>query len=532
MKRMVTVLCLSVILSIIVVIPTYAQGVTAKIPVTKGPVMQINKYFSTQTTTYSDGKILNRSMIKGPRVPPPGYELKRTLVSLPEPNSEMGINTLAGVPAFNWVFGCSAVSGAMVAGYYDRSGFPNIYTGPTDGGVMPLTEHDSWGEWTDSEPYTYPNNPLVASHDGLDGRNERGSIDDYWIKYGSAFDDPYITEGWLQHTWGDAIGDFMKTSQSEYGNVDGSTAFYSFTNSPEQLTCADMESYGISHIDGTYGRKLFYEARGYTVTDCYAQNTDNNITGGFSFAQYKAEIDAGHPVLLNLDGHSIVGIGYDDSISPQTLYIHDTWDNGSHTMDWGGSYSGMELLSVSVVNLQGPTSPCGNGYCGDDGEDCHTCPEDCISNDSGCGNGVCEPDKGEDCLSCPYDCAGNQVGKPSKRFCCGDGDGVNAVGCEDSRCSSGGFSCGQSAPYCCGDGECTGAEDQCNCAGDCGSPKSSETGLCHDGIDNDCDGLIDCDDSEDCEADSACQCTPTGDPCSSGAECCSGLCHPVKGVCK
>jgi YD repeat-containing protein len=114
-----------------------------------------------------------------------------------------------------------------------------------------------------------------------------------------------------------------------------------------------MEDYSIDTLDGTYGRKLFYEARGYTVTDCYSQKTDNTITGGFSFAQYKAEIDAGRPVLLNLQGHSIVGVGYDDSSN--TVYIHDTWDNSNHTMTWGGSYSGMALLSVSIVSLQEST---------------------------------------------------------------------------------------------------------------------------------------------------------------------------------
>ena len=106
-------------------------------------------------------------------------------------------------------------------------------------------------------------------------------------------------------------------------------------------------------MDGTYGRKLFYEARGYTVTDCYNQKTDNTITGGFSFAQYKAEIDAGRPVMLNLAGHTIVGVGYDDTGS--TVYIHDTWSNSDHTMTWGGSYAGMALLSVSIVNLQEST---------------------------------------------------------------------------------------------------------------------------------------------------------------------------------
>ena len=41
--------------------------------------------------------------------------------------------------------------------------------------------------------------------------------------------DPYITNGWTQHTWGEAIGDYMKTSQSAYGNTDGSTSFYNLT---------------------------------------------------------------------------------------------------------------------------------------------------------------------------------------------------------------------------------------------------------------------------------------------------------------
>jgi cell division septation protein DedD len=114
-----------------------------------------------------------------------------------------------------------------------------------------------------------------------------------------------------------------------------------------------MADAGISQLDGTYGRKLFYEARGYTVTNCYNQSTDNIIGAGFSFAQYKAEIDAGRPVLLNLAGHTIVGVGYDNATN--TVYLHDTWDYATHSMTWGGSYSGMQLQSVSIVNLQSGT---------------------------------------------------------------------------------------------------------------------------------------------------------------------------------
>ncbi|MBW6485303.1 MAG: choice-of-anchor D domain-containing protein [Syntrophobacterales bacterium] len=354
MKKSVMPLFLLSVLSIFIFaspLTVYGQPVALKIPVEKGPLNIINKHFSTQTTTYSDGIVLERSIINGPPKPPPGYERERAHVSLPKISVESMVGSLPQVPAFRWVFGCSAVSGAMIAGYYDRTDFPNIYKGPTDDGMIPIVEDAAWGIWPDRAGDTYPDNPLIASHFGLDERKTYGSIDDYWYSYLSGKDDPYITEPWSQHAWGDAIGDFMKTSQSAYGNDDGSTSFYSYSSSATPLSCSAMEGFSIADEDGTYGRKLFYEAKGYTVTDCYAQATDNAKRGGFSFAQFKAEIDAGRPVLLNLQGHSIVGVGYDDST--KTVYIHDTWDNNDHTMIWGTSYSGMKLLSVSIVNLAG-----------------------------------------------------------------------------------------------------------------------------------------------------------------------------------
>ena len=196
--------------------------------------------------------------------------------------------------------------------------------------------------------------PLTASKNGLDGRTTRGSIDDYWTKYGHTGSDPYLTQGVNQHAWGSAIGDYMKTSQSTYENTDGSTTFYNFLNQAKPLTCTAMESYGISSADGTYGRKLFYEARGYTVTTCYNQLTDNSITGGFSFAQYMAEIDAGRPVMLNLEGHTIVGVGYNSSTN--LVYLHDTWDNSIHTMTWGKQLCRHAALQCQHRQPAGPSS--------------------------------------------------------------------------------------------------------------------------------------------------------------------------------
>ena len=189
-----------------------------------------------------------------------------------------------------------------------------------------------------------------------------------------------------------------------------------------------------------------------------------------------------------------------------------------------------------------------NGVC-EPGEDCASCSNDCISGSgASCGNGLCEAADGEDCVTCAVDCNGKQNGRPSGRFCCGNG-GSNPVGCSDSRCTSQGFQCTTTgtSPSCCGDATCEGiedgfncevdcgpppfcgdavcdpGEDSCSCALDFGSPPSTEVGFCSDGIDNDCDAATDCSDA-DCAADAACLCAGKNASCGTGSDCCSGIC--------
>ncbi len=68
----------------------------------------------------------------------------------------------------------------------------------------------------------------------------------------------------------------------------------------------------------------------------------------------------------------------------------------------------------------------------------------------------------------------------------------------------------------CGGNDCDDADFLVN-------PGASE--ICGDFVDNNCDGSID----EGCGGGS---CLPKGDSCTSNAECCSEMCHPVKGTCK
>ena len=213
------------------------------------------------------------------------------------------------------------------------------------------------------------------------------------------------------------------------------------------------------------------------------------------------------------------------------------------------------LASLDTILPGLCTAWCGNGIC-EVGEICTNCPEDCISSsgtDPGCGNGVCEPGRGEDCISCPSDCAGKQVGATKRQFCCGGGGaGTNPVDCEDSRCTSESFECGDAPlPYCCcdllckgdedsfnceidcgpppscGDSSCDAGEDQCSCPKDCVTAPTTENDYCSDGLDNDCDGNVDCNDG-DCSTDPVCDCKTKGELCSTNEECCSNNCRGNK----
>ncbi len=321
------------------------QLVTAQ---AEDPEVIRTEYSTTELVILPDGSNIYKTTISSPPTRPSGF-----FVDQLDP-ADLGTDAtavmLSGVPTFEWVFGCSSVSAAMISGYYDGHGFPNMYTGLTNGGVVPLTD-SVWGTWSDGTD-TYPNNPLIASKLGVDGRTSRGSIDDYWTRYGYSKNDPYITGGWTQHAWGDAVGDYMKTSQSAYGNSDGSTAFYHYNNA-NPLTCAVIEGNNLVE-DGTWGFSQFFEARGYGVNDCYYQATSNLYSGGFSLAQYRAAIDAGNPVMIHVVGHTMVGVGYDSDSN--LIYIHDTWDHLVHSMTWGGSYSGMSMQAVSIVNPIIPTA--------------------------------------------------------------------------------------------------------------------------------------------------------------------------------
>ena len=289
--------------------------------------------------TYEDenGQILVKVTVPGV---PPKERISNDVITLFGASDVV----ISNVPAFNWTYGCSATSAGMLCGYYDRNGYSNLYTGSINGGVCPL-DNSAWG------PATAPGSDgecsFIASHNGIDGRTTRGHVDDYWINYDAA-GDPYYGK-WTPHNVvdsGDCLADFMGTSQYypvNAGNTDGATSYLYQTNG--------LPYSGFMFDDIAYGVQRYIRNNGYSVSLYYNQLIYgyNGNTQGFTFAQYMAEIDAGNPVFIHVTGHTMLGVGYEESTS--TIYLHDTWNYSQHSMTWGGTYSTMTHMAVTVVNI-------------------------------------------------------------------------------------------------------------------------------------------------------------------------------------
>lgn len=244
------------------------------------------------------------------------------------------------VPAFDWCYGCSATSAAMMAGYYDRQYYPNAYAGPANGGVCPLT-NSVWGAGE---------SPLSATHQGYDGLATAGHVNRFWVASGNSGNDPYGS-GNPQSTYANCTADYMGTNQDYWNNEDGGTTFYSYTDGSPLYNYSACESENPRKRDGIRGLRLFFESRGYSVTtnyNQYIQGYDGN-SQGYTLANYQTSINSGIPVLIQIAGHTMLGIGYESGTS--TIYVHDTWDYQMHSMTWGGSYSGMQHYGVAVIQL-------------------------------------------------------------------------------------------------------------------------------------------------------------------------------------
>ncbi|MBN2789666.1 MAG: hypothetical protein JXR69_05715 [Candidatus Delongbacteria bacterium] len=273
---------------------------------------------------------------------------------------------LDNVPGYDWAYGCTATATAMLAAYYDHHGVVNAYTGPL-GPLAPATN----ATWNSQASTTGTSeNPIAGTNNGVDGRDKNGHSDDYWTNYGDEATDPYYG-AWAEHTYYEndtysaCTADYMGTNQwYNWENSDGSTSIWSSPGGVYDYVGSEASTPALR--DGIHGLRLFWEALGYTVDLNYTRtitgyndpDDDPDLgpaTGGFTFEMYMNEIDQGLPVIVQIEGHSMTGYGYDntDELNPKVI-VRDTWSydvSDTHVMPWGGLYSNMQHYAISVIHL-------------------------------------------------------------------------------------------------------------------------------------------------------------------------------------
>jgi len=262
-------------------------------------------------------------------------------------NAHQVSGQLLQTPNYDWWYGCSPTSAGMMMGYYDRNGYSNL----VKGGIAELDTYPStFGSWNHLAQYA------IASVN---------HVNDFYVNgYMGSGDDTPTGRSF------DCLADFMGTSQDNLsttfgGNTNGGTTFFNYNNN-QPLYSSDLESLGFDYynMSGMYGIKEFVEDSGYAIELIYNQYISgyNGNPDGFTLAEYQAEINAGHPVMIGVEGHSMLGYGYVNGTD--IINVFDTWDpHGQNpgTMTWGGAYphgdDSLQHYAVTVVHfVPEPTS--------------------------------------------------------------------------------------------------------------------------------------------------------------------------------
>jgi hypothetical protein len=245
----------------------------------------------------------------------------------------MGANPLPGVPEYIWWYGCSPTAGGMMVGYWDgKPGYENLFEG----------DASYW--WGESDP----NLGITGTRSIVAGTAHIVA----GIENGYTYGDWHNSVSYPAHEANpDSLADFMHT-------VDGGTLWPDIAEGLEEYVEWDNPN-TVTDESGP-GPGLYFDALVDLSDVAY-------YGGSYEYADFKAEIDADHPVLLGLRtydpseggfvGHCVVGYGYQDDmftlrwwyfIPPDILVptvvtvggyaVMDTWGSGTGTAgsEWVG----------------------------------------------------------------------------------------------------------------------------------------------------------------------------------------------------
>ena len=236
-----------------------------------------------------------------------------------------GAKVIAGVPAYLWRHGCGPTAAGMLIGYWDSHGYDWLIKGSavTETAAVDEAIASSLGVQNNYTDYVLP-------------------MDDSTPNLLADKSEPPVGDEHVNNS----IADFMKTSQSYYDNRYG----WSWSSDVKPALAGYVALASSGHFKAI-------------STETYWSN------GSFNWNTLKAQIDAGHPMVLLVDSdgdgqtdHFIPVIGYDNSTGVPKYAAYNTWDTSLQWYDFGpmtngkhwGIYGG-ETLAISALSLSSQT---------------------------------------------------------------------------------------------------------------------------------------------------------------------------------
>ncbi len=225
-----------------------------------------------------------------------------TMYSLDPGSPPAGSVYLTDVPEYHWWNGCSPTAAGMLFGYWDTQlGRPNLFTFyDGDAGYWDETNMDD----DNQDHYGRNGNvPSTATHS--------------------------IVASWEHHQAGTSNGLTYGTWDRNYnGTVDAS----------DVADWNSLADFMMTEDGGTYRSNMAQGFIDYAAWDDPATSASESHTasawtewvsgGSLTFADYKAEIDAGYPVHVGIPGHSILGLGYYYDGTDPYVINWTTWGGG------------------------------------------------------------------------------------------------------------------------------------------------------------------------------------------------------------
>ena len=243
------------------------------------------------------------------------------------------------MPRAEYMYGCAATASGMLLGYYDLYGYTVNYEhydlSNLIEGTISVNSRGSDG----GSIYDMKDPSLLCQFIASEGYVARfyEKTPEEELPYTFVNGDPNL--GLRISAW-DSLADHLGTGQYWRQNGDFSTTTYTGSLSMIENTSQEYTVDGLSapiRFSGMkFGLSILVEDRGYSLD---GEATATRETDEFTFQDYKAEIDAGRPVLISLRagnyGHMVIGYGYNETDS--TLIFDDTYE-ADRRMTWDGTY--------------------------------------------------------------------------------------------------------------------------------------------------------------------------------------------------